>query len=187
MAVSRMRRWAGRSSAAWCSPASRNYFFLLPSLPSPAAAPTRRGPRSPWEKFMTEHSPDGSDTARGRPHGRYTLFLIALPLALAIWGVVDRVTARASVAIETAAAAIPVVITLKAAQPEAAEELVLPGSVQAFAEAPIYARTSGYLERWYTDIGSRVKKGQLLAAVQAAIRELFGTVLDMGCGYKPYE
>ena len=114
---------------------------------------------------MTEHSPDGSDTARGRPHGRYTLFLIALPLALAIWGVVDRVTARASVAIETAAAAMPVVITLKAAPPEAAEELVLPGSVQAFAEAPIYARTSGYLERWYTDIGSRVKKGQLLAKI----------------------
>jgi multidrug efflux pump subunit AcrA (membrane-fusion protein) len=42
-------------------------------------------------------------------------------------------------------------------------DLVLPGSLQAFKESPIYARTNGYLVRWYKDIGSRVKKGELLA------------------------
>ena len=45
------------------------------------------------------------------------------------------------------------------------EELVLPGNVQAFIEAPIYARTNGYLKSWYTDIGTPVKKGQLLAEI----------------------
>ena len=44
-------------------------------------------------------------------------------------------------------------------------ELVLPGSLQAFKESPIYARTNGYLVRWYKDIGSRVKKGELLAEI----------------------
>ena len=45
------------------------------------------------------------------------------------------------------------------------EELVLPGSLQAYEESPIYARTSGYLVRWYKDIGSRVEKGELLAKI----------------------
>ena len=45
------------------------------------------------------------------------------------------------------------------------ENLVLPGTVQAYIESPIYARTSGYLKSWYTDIGSTVRKGELLAAI----------------------
>ena len=45
------------------------------------------------------------------------------------------------------------------------EELVLPGSLQAYEESPIYARTNGYLVRWYKDIGSRVKEGELLATI----------------------
>jgi RND family efflux transporter MFP subunit len=44
-------------------------------------------------------------------------------------------------------------------------ELVLPGTVQANIDAPIYARTSGYLKRWLVDIGTRVKAGQLLAEI----------------------
>ena len=43
---------------------------------------------------------------------------------------------------------------------------MLPGIVQAYIEAPIYARTSGYLKPWYTDIGARVHKGQLLAEIE---------------------
>jgi RND family efflux transporter MFP subunit len=45
------------------------------------------------------------------------------------------------------------------------EDLVLPGSLQAYEESPIFARTSGYLVRWYKDIGSRVQKGELLAKI----------------------
>jgi RND family efflux transporter MFP subunit len=48
---------------------------------------------------------------------------------------------------------------------KADEELVLPGTLQAYVESPIYARTNGYLLRWYRDIGSHVKKGELLADI----------------------
>jgi multidrug efflux pump subunit AcrA (membrane-fusion protein) len=46
------------------------------------------------------------------------------------------------------------------------QEIVLPGNTQAFSDAPIYARTSGYLERWYFDIGAHVQRGQLLAEIE---------------------
>ena len=45
------------------------------------------------------------------------------------------------------------------------QEIVLPGNIQAFTDAPIYARTNGYLKKWYVDIGARVKAGQLLAVI----------------------
>ena len=45
------------------------------------------------------------------------------------------------------------------------EEMVLPGNTQAFTDSPIYARTSGYLKKWYVDIGTRVKAGELLAEI----------------------
>jgi RND family efflux transporter MFP subunit len=46
------------------------------------------------------------------------------------------------------------------------QEIILPGNTQAFSDAPIYARTSGYLKRWYFDIGAHVQKGQLLAEIE---------------------
>ena len=45
-------------------------------------------------------------------------------------------------------------------------EIVLPGNMQAFTDAPIYARTNGYLKKWYVDIGAHVKAGQLLAEIE---------------------
>jgi hypothetical protein len=48
----------------------------------------------------------------------------------------------------------------------AAQEIELPGNTQAFTEAPIYARTSGYLRQWYLDIGAHAKRGQLLAEIE---------------------
>jgi RND family efflux transporter MFP subunit len=47
-----------------------------------------------------------------------------------------------------------------------ADEIALPGSTSAFNDTPIYARTSGYVKRWYVDIGARVKKGQILATIE---------------------
>ena len=47
------------------------------------------------------------------------------------------------------------------------DEIVLPGNIQAFIDAPVYARTSGYLRKWYTDIGTRVKSGDLLAEIES--------------------
>jgi multidrug efflux system membrane fusion protein len=98
---------------------------------------------------------------------RYLLILLVVALALGVWGEVSRVLARSSLAKETTEAAVPTVITVTPNRTTLGEELVLPGTVQAYIEAPIYARTSGYLKDWYTDIGSQVTKGQLLGVIDA--------------------
>src|SRR6202790_558129 len=97
--------------------------------------------------------------------GRHALILLIVALILAVWGVASRVYSRNQLGQETTQEAIPVVIVEKPSQSPPSEDLVLPGSVQAFVEAPIFARTSGYLRTWYTDIGETVKKGQLLAEI----------------------
>ena len=66
---------------------------------------------------------------------------------------------------ETQQEATPTVGVVHPSAEKPTEELVLPGTLQAFVESPIYARTNGYLLRWYKDIGSRVKKGDLLADI----------------------
>jgi RND family efflux transporter MFP subunit len=98
--------------------------------------------------------------------GRYALILLMVALILAVWGVASRVYSRNQLGQETAQEAIPVVIVEKPSASPPSEDLVLPGSVQAFVEAPIFARTSGYLRTWYTDIGDAVKKGQLMAEIE---------------------
>jgi RND family efflux transporter MFP subunit len=98
--------------------------------------------------------------------GRYALILLIVALILAVWGVASRVYSRNQLGQETAQEAIPVVIVEKPSASPPSEDLVLPGSVQAFVEAPIFARTSGYLRTWYTDIGDAVKKGQLMAEIE---------------------
>ena len=97
---------------------------------------------------------------------RYAWIALLVAVALGIWGEVSRVLARSELVKQNADAAIPTVTTTTAEPSGAGEELVLPGAVQAFIEAPIYARTSGYLKSWNTDIGTPVTKGQLLAQIE---------------------
>jgi len=66
---------------------------------------------------------------------------------------------------ETQRAAIPTVAVIHPTAEKPDEELVLPGTLQAYEESPIYARTNGYLLRWYKDIGSHVTKSELLADI----------------------
>jgi len=66
---------------------------------------------------------------------------------------------------ETEQEATPTVAVVHPVAEKPDEELVLPGTMQAYEESPIYARTNGYLLRWYKDIGSRVTKGELLADI----------------------
>jgi len=66
---------------------------------------------------------------------------------------------------ETETLAIPTVAVIHASVESAEEDLVLPGAMQAYVESPIYARTNGYLKKWYHDIGSRVRQGELLADI----------------------
>jgi RND family efflux transporter MFP subunit len=80
-------------------------------------------------------------------------------------GVTTRVRAAADVKADTRELAVPSVSLAQPKRGSPQEEIVLPGNVQAFIDAPIYARTSGYLKRWYVDIGGRVKEGQLLAEI----------------------
>ncbi len=68
---------------------------------------------------------------------------------------------------KTLAAAAPIVDVIRPVAGDPGDELVLPGNVEAFTDAPIYARTSGYVKAWYADIGTRVAKGQKLADIES--------------------
>jgi RND family efflux transporter MFP subunit len=98
---------------------------------------------------------------------RYVMITVGVAVALAAWGILSRLYAR--IVLEHAAtdAAVFTVATVHPSRGPGSDLLVLPGTVQAFYEAPIYARTSGYLRSWSTDIGTSVKKGQLLAEIDA--------------------
>jgi RND family efflux transporter MFP subunit len=115
---------------------------------------------------MPEQSSVEPDKKMARNIRRYSLLLLVTALALAAWGEISRVMARDALRKEAARDAVPTVVTVTANRTSLGEDLVLPGTVQAFVEAPIYARTSGYLKTWYTDIGTPVKKGQLLAEIE---------------------
>ncbi len=96
---------------------------------------------------------------------RYILIAICVALVLAAWGILSRLYARIALERTAADAALFNVATVHPSRGPGTDLLVLPGTVQAFYEAPIYARTNGYLRVWYTDIGASVKKGQLLAEI----------------------
>jgi RND family efflux transporter MFP subunit len=81
-------------------------------------------------------------------------------------GILPRVTARSTLQKETAQMALTTVAVIRPERTAEAEEVVLPANVQAFISAPIYARTNGYLKKWYADIGAHVKQGQLLAEIE---------------------
>lgn len=82
-------------------------------------------------------------------------------------GLVPRWRHRVALAEETQALAKPTVTVVSAAPGDTAAALSLPAEVKPYLEAPIYARASGYLKRWLTDIGARVKEGELLAEVDS--------------------
>jgi RND family efflux transporter MFP subunit len=83
----------------------------------------------------------------------------------AFWGISSRSHALAEVTRETHEMAVPVVSIATPQRGAPQETLDLPGTMQAFTDAPIYARTSGYLKKWYADLGTHVHAGQLLAEI----------------------
>lgn len=102
-----------------------------------------------------------------RRAGRALLIVGAVALLAAGFGIASRVRAKSSLREETQRTAAPVVSVIEPERGAPAQEVVLPGNVQAFTDAPIYARTSGYLKKWYFDIGAHVKKGERLADVDS--------------------
>lgn len=105
----------------------------------------------------------------GKPSSkrRLTVLVIALIVAaILIFGIRSRVKAESNLRTLTAQMAVPSVSVVKPKQTASAQEIILPGNVQPFISSPIYARTDGYLKKWYFDIGAHVKAGQLLAIIQ---------------------
>ncbi|ONP37590.1 efflux transporter periplasmic adaptor subunit [Burkholderia cenocepacia] len=95
------------------------------------------------------------------------LAAVALAAALLALGIVPRIDARAAQRAQVAAQqALPVSVVVPGAAP-ADQTLTLPGSVMPYADASIYARTSGYIAHWSADLGARVKAGQTLAQISA--------------------
>jgi RND family efflux transporter MFP subunit len=81
-------------------------------------------------------------------------------------GLRSRADAEATLAAETSQAAVPVVDVVHPRADATDQTLALPGQTVAFTDTPIYARTSGYLKRWYCDIGAHVRQGDLLAVIE---------------------
>ena len=80
-------------------------------------------------------------------------------------GIHERAHAETTLGVRTEQAAVPIVNVVLPTPGAASQEIVLPGNTQAFNDTPIYARTNGYLKRWYVDIGAHVQQGQLLAEI----------------------
>jgi RND family efflux transporter MFP subunit len=99
---------------------------------------------------------------------RFFTILLLVAIGLVILGGITLFERRAqyqALAKETETLAIPTVAVIHPATESAAEDLVLPGTMEAYVESPIYARTNGYLKKWYHDIGGRVQSGDLLADI----------------------
>ena len=116
----------------------------------------------------SEYDRSSSPSPSPVPTSGAKMLVGAVLLVLITAGVVtflNRKSDTDALAKETEAVSVPTVAVVQP-QPEAGnDELILPGNLQAFEESPIFARTNGYLLRWYKDIGSKVQKGELLAAI----------------------
>jgi RND family efflux transporter MFP subunit len=97
--------------------------------------------------------------------GALTAVVVLAVAAVAASGIRERKAAAQSLAQAAQAGAVAQVSVVYPKLGGKTEELVLPANVQAFVEAPIYARTHGYLKRWYFDIGAHVQQGQLMAEI----------------------
>jgi RND family efflux transporter MFP subunit len=125
------------------------------------------------EPKMTEVQtvPPSPDGFHPRPGSRRRTSILVAAVALAVLalliysGIHSRAQAESRLKQKTDEGAIPTVSVIFPRQGAPTNEIVLPGVTQAFIDAPIYARTNGYLKHWYFDIGARVKKDQLLAEI----------------------
>lgn len=99
---------------------------------------------------------------------RWLVVVLAGVLVLGVLttGIHSRMKAASALQAVTAQMAVPSVSVVLPKQTAPSLEVILPGNIQPFISSPIYARTDGYLKKWYFDIGAHVKAGQLLAIIQ---------------------
>ena len=118
---------------------------------------------------MSDLSPEhrSSSESRAKRLMGFAVCVVVCLMLLIGYGLYLRNHDAAVLARETEANAVLQVRTIQPKLGSPSEELVLPGNVAAFNDTPIYARTDGYLKRWYVDIGTHVKTGQLLAVIES--------------------
>src|SRR3954447_5885807 len=120
------------------------------AVSTPAGAPPTKAPSRSWRGLLL-----------------VAVLAFAVLGYFIVTGLRARVEAKTTLEKETADLSIPTVSVIHPQGTGGAEEVVLPGNMQAFTDTPIWARASGYLKNWHVDIGSRVKRGQLLAEIEA--------------------
>jgi len=125
------------------------------------------------ENNTTEVTPTNTGQSEQMPPkspSRWTLVgvaVVVLVVGTVIYsGIHKRVQAETTLGVNTERAAVPTVNVVQPLSGDVSQEIVLPGNTQAFSDTPIYARTNGYLKRWYVDIGAHVAQGQLLAEIE---------------------
>lgn len=135
----------------------------------PETAPASDGNEAPHD---LEHVAAGSHAPgpHHKPHKPRHLKLFGIAIAVlaistAAYGIISRHETDQSLAKWTDEQAIPTVAVAPPISSAAKRSLTLPGDVQAYYDAPIYARVNGYLRAWYQDIGAHVVSGQLLATI----------------------
>ncbi len=125
------------------------------------------------EEQKIEPQPTEREPPPAKSKGAWRILLILVLLGAAVLayaiatGIASRANAENALRRETASLSVPTVAVVHPKVTSGAEEIILPGNMQAFIDTSIWARASGYLTHWYVDIGSRVKQGQLLADIEA--------------------
>ena len=103
----------------------------------------------------------------GRTAVVFLLVLLVIAIVIVVAGIVPRVRAGKTLDADTKATAAPDVTVEKPHMGTPDQEVIVPGNMFAYTDSPIYARTSGYLSKWYFDIGAHVHKGALLAVISS--------------------
>jgi RND family efflux transporter MFP subunit len=124
--------------------------------------------REPAEAPAGRHSTNGVPPPGGKFTRAVMLVLMVVVVALVVlWGISSRRKANAQLSQETQDLAVPTVSVIHPKLGAPQQEIVIPGDMQPYTDAPIFARTNGYLKKWYADIGANVKAGQLLAEIDS--------------------
>jgi RND family efflux transporter MFP subunit len=123
------------------------------------------------EEAVKQAEPErGNASHESKPRSKHgvliTVIVLVIIAAVVVGGIVPRLRAKEALKKTTYDLAVPTVNVARPKQGAPQTEIVLPGNMQAFTDSPIFARTNGYLKKWYVDIGGRVKAGQLLAEIE---------------------
>src|SRR5712664_682557 len=118
---------------------------------------------------VQEPQSPGNVATQQRPRRGWIIALIVFLVfaGILVSGILERIHTNAALRGETADMAVPTVSVVAPKRAAPLQEITLPGNVQPFTQSPIFARTNGYLKRWYFDIGAHVKKGELLAVIDS--------------------